>query len=128
MLNRVRDQRPAHNNASAITSSVTVSSLKLLYYRLFARCYSLVGSFADRVVVNSSWTRGHIAELWGFEEKKQACSIDKASRLHLIYPPCNTTNLHKSISLKRATRQEGKRLVVSIGQFRPEKDHFLQIR
>eukprot|EP01034_Spumella_vulgaris_P021323 gene21323-27353_t len=165
MLNKVREQRPAHNNASAITSSVTVSSLKLLYYQLFARCYSLVGSCADQVVVNSSWTRGHIAELWGFdkqrgdvsvdglcqpcddipgvsedqmktrvESKIKSASVDKTTntniknRLHLIYPPCNTTDLHKNIKLQRAVHKDGKRLVVSIGQFRPEKDHFLQIR
>jgi alpha-1,2-mannosyltransferase len=36
MLEKVRQQRPAYNNKGAIASSVTISSLKLVYYQLFA--------------------------------------------------------------------------------------------
>ncbi len=146
MLQQVRDQRPSHNNRGAISSSVSVSSLKLLYYRLFAGSYSLVGSCAHRVMVNSSWTQAHIAELWGGRTKKEQtaaklstkASVGKGSKdtivrddhsgLNLVFPPCNTTDLHCKMELRRESRVNGERLVVSIGQFRPEKDHFLQLR
>lgn len=146
MLNKVREQRPSYNNASAITSSVSVSRLKLAYYQLFARAYSFVGSCADSVMVNSSWTRAHIAELWGYNDREKQLSAAatqtqkaptstrakvaaSANTLHLVYPPCNTTDLHKNLTLRRPERTaRGERLVVSIGQFRPEKDHFLQLQ
>lgn len=151
MLNKVRERRPAHNNASIVASSVHISSIKVVYYQLFARAYSFVGSFADKVMVNSSWTRGHVSQLWGFPqpavlsaatvtaENKHAdhntelddtsiwCDPCNASRkLYLVYPPCNTEHL-EALPLARDAHQT-ERFVISIGQFRPEKDHFLQIR
>lgn len=86
MLSRVRDQRPSHNNSSWITSSVTVSQAKLLYYRAFARLYGIAGGcFASRVMVNSSWTRGHIAALW-----------KPTPRPTVVFPPCDTSELEVS--------------------------------
>ncbi len=124
MLSKVREQRPSYNNADAITSSVSVSQLKLAYYTAFAWAYCFVGSYADSVAVNSCWTKAHIAERWGF----LTASAERNTDLHLIYPPCNTTDLHAKMVLRREARVNGERLVVSIGQFRPEKDHYLQIR
>lgn len=81
MLSRVRDQRPSHNNSSWISSSVAVSRVKLLYYRVFAALYGGVGGFASTVMVNSSWTKGHVAALW------------KLSSPTIVYPPCDTSEL-----------------------------------
>jgi alpha-1,2-mannosyltransferase len=163
MLKKVRDQRPSYNNASVIASSVTISSLKLLYYKVFATAYSWAGKHARVVMVNSSWTRNHVRQLWWGNEGPTVTenaesqpepsrlgdcdSTDETGRtLALVYPPCNTTELlamgtdreaHHgagSASKQRATRRgpktgtTEKRIVLSIGQFRPEKDHMLQIR
>ena len=144
MLKRVREQRPSHNNASQIASSVTISSLKLLYYDLFAKAYRWVGGSAQTVMVNSTWTKQHIAELWWSEKARADFTISPAGasgvgvtkdgrRLALVYPPCNTTQLQGIEMVENATtmkknQSEHKRIILSIGQFRPEKDHMLQIR
>lgn len=134
MLNKVRERRPSFNNNARISSSVTVSNLKLLYYQLFARCYSYVGSYASTVMVNSSWTHKHIAELWNFpyeklSPKRSSKSKGNRNKLLLVYPPCNTSTL-ECIPLDRDSHDKthGKRVIVSIGQFRPEKHHILQIK
>lgn len=137
MLQKVREQRPSYNNSGRIASSVTVSFAKLLYYQCFAALYSFMGSFADSVVVNSSWTLGHIAELWRLQPSQEPGSSDQkplvartTRRLVLIYPPCNTEALC-GLEMKRAKVEVAgalRRVVISIGQFRPEKDHLLQLR
>lgn len=155
MLKKVREQRPSYNNASLIASSVTISSLKLWYYRLFAAAYSWAGRHASVVMVNSSWTRGHVQQLWwgGGEtgtSSEERSRVRKAPRtLALVFPPCNTKELlamrdadteehHENEGSKPRRRGSGqrsdrrtageKRIVLSIGQFRPEKDHMLQIK
>lgn len=85
-----------------------VSNVKLIYYRLFAMLYSIVGRYATVVMVNSSWTRDHIQQLW----KGQA---------HVVFPPCDTEELEK---LPLGHRED---LIISISQFRPEKQHKRQV-
>ena len=53
MLAAVAERRPAHNNAASIASSPARSQLKLLYYKLFARLYALVGRRADVVMART---------------------------------------------------------------------------
>ena len=63
-------------------------------------------------MVNSSWTRKHLRQLWW-----------KLSDAKRVFPPCNTTTL-QALPLERRL----KRLyLVSVAQFRPEKDHTLQL-
>eukprot|EP00904_Undaria_pinnatifida_P014133 jgi/Undpi1/9850/HiC_scaffold_28.g12304.m1 len=112
MLSRVRDQRPSHNNSSWISSSVGVSRAKLLYYHTFAFLYGVVGGFASNVMVNSSWTKRHISALWG------------RSSPAVVFPPCDTSEL-ESLPINDGGRE---RCALSVGQFRPEKDHALQVR
>jgi alpha-1,2-mannosyltransferase len=65
------------------------------------------------VMVNSSWTQRHISELW-WQRGKPA----------RVYPPCDTRAL-QALPLDRRL----KRLyLLSIAQFRPEKDHAMQLR
>lgn len=134
MLNKVRERRPSFNNNARISSSVTVSNLKLVYYQCFAHLYSFVGSYATTVMVNSSWTHKHIAELWNFpyeklSPKRASSNKKNKNKLLLVYPPCNTSTL-ESIPLDRESHDQThkKRVIVSIGQFRPEKHHVLQIK
>lgn len=88
--------------------------LFLSYYRLFARLYGLVGRCVDYAFVNSSWTLGHIVQLWPLPDRTQ-----------IVYPPCGIETL-AGLSLKRkGERQE--RVILSVGQFRPEKNHSLQL-
>lgn len=63
-------------------------------------------------MVNSSWTEKHILQLWNIP-----------FRTHRVYPPCETGHL------KKLEHLDGDKIVIlSIGQFRPEKDHPLQLQ
>jgi len=110
MLSLVWERRPTYNNDSKIATNTFISYIKLVYYLLFAICYGVVGSLATLVMVNSSWTYAHIRSLWRF------------TKIDIVYPPCDTTDLAE---LPLEPREN---VVVSIGQFRPEKDHELQLR
>lgn len=72
--------------------------------------YGWVGRTASTVMVNSSWTEDHIKNLWN-------CTT------HLVYPPCEVSHLKDLQHLKT-----DKIIIMSIGQFRPEKDHPLQLQ
>ncbi|XP_076051584.1 ALG11 alpha-1,2-mannosyltransferase [Oratosquilla oratoria] len=115
MLSVVNEQTEAHNNRGVIARSRGLSLLKLGYYHVFAFLYSLVGSCASVVLVNSSWTRDHITKIWG-----------RPGLTHIVYPPCDTERF-KNMPLVPDDEKEVK-TIVSIGQFRPEKDHPLQLR
>jgi alpha-1,2-mannosyltransferase len=68
-------------------------------------------------MVNSSWTEDHITKLW---------NSDKV--VHKIYPPCD---VKKFKEIKRDSNEDAcdeVKTILSLGQFRPEKDHALQIR
>lgn len=128
MLAKVREQRPDYNNSESITKSTTISTAKLAYYSVIARIYGYVGRYATTILVNSSWTKDHISGLW-----REDCK--------LVYPPCNTAMM-QAIPLegreKAAKEKEkeknkvgvdgAKYFIVSVGQFRKEKDHLLQLR
>lgn len=66
---------------------------------MFAYLYSLAGSFSDIVMVNSTWTKGHIDQLWGVNSK-------------IVYPPCDTA------SLTKLPLEDRQRTIVSVAQFR----------
>ena len=121
MLSRVGNKTISYNNASFISNSGILSTIKLLYYYLFAAIYGLAGSCAQVVMVNSTWTYGHIVSLW---RKKEQTSV--------VYPPCDT-KAFMELPIKIGNvdineDEDGIRSIVSIGQFRPEKDHPLQLR
>jgi len=69
-----------------------------------------MGGFCSLVMVNSTWTKNHIQARWNPKE------------IRLIYPPTDCQNLREISSKNR------KKIILSIGQFRPEKNHELQIR
>lgn len=115
MLQRVADRRTIHNNASIVSNNRLFSSVKVIYYQLFAVLYGFAGRCSDAVMVNSSWTRQHILQIW----RQQAVTF-------LIYPPCNVTQF-QNIPLHDDSRK-ATISIVSVGQFRPEKDHRLQIQ
>lgn len=63
-------------------------------------------------MVNSSWTSAHIQQLW-WSLKEPA----------LVYPPCDTSDL-QLLPLDRKLKHL---YLVSVAQFRPEKNHRLQL-
>lgn len=65
-------------------------------------------------MVNSSWTKDHIATLWCLRLRPP----------ELVYPPCDTADLQR-LPLDRKLKRL---LVLSVAQFRPEKNQELQLR
>ncbi|KAK9831961.1 hypothetical protein WJX81_003478 [Elliptochloris bilobata] len=113
MLAAVVARRPGFNNDPALAASWARSAAKLAYYCVFAAAYGAAGGCANAVMVNSSWTAGHIARLWW--------RVEPPLR---VFPPCDTAAL-AALPLDRKL----KRLyLVSLAQFRPEKDHAMQLR
>lgn len=135
MLKRVKNRVYSYNNSSYVTKNPFLSYIKLTYYRLFAKVrnniylklttslsnlcllpnfqlYSCVGRCALTVMVNSSWTEKHILQLWNIPFST-----------HRVYPPCEVGHLKKLQHL-----DSDKIIILSIGQFRPEKDHPLQLQ
>ena len=114
MLTTVRDREETYNNAGVISKSLVLTQAKLLYYKLFAFTYGLVGKCSSVIMVNSSWTQNHVLEIW----KKPECTT-------VVYPPCDTTEFSK---LENSSEVINTKQIISIGQFRPEKNHMLQVR
>lgn len=115
MITAVETSLPAFSNSPAITRSKWLRKAKVLYYRIFACVYGIAGRRNSVVMVNSSWTYGHIKKLW------------RPKTLSIVYPPCDTKTF-LSLHTKAECRQNGEMRIVSVGQFRPEKRHDMQLR
>ncbi|KAL1528605.1 hypothetical protein AB1Y20_009943 [Prymnesium parvum] len=112
MVKAVSSRHVAHNNSGSIAKSAIGTALKLLYYRLLVFLYSGAGRCADLVMANGSWTAGHLSQLWGRPPE-------------VVFPPCDTRALEELPLRPPGGRQPQ---IVSLAQFRPEKDHALQLR
>lgn len=66
--------------------------------------------FSDRTQTNSTWTDQHMIELWGHNKTVK------------LYPPCSISELLNYPKSYEANN------IISLAQFRPEKNHKLQIR
>lgn len=64
-------------------------------------------------MVNSSWTENHILDLW-----------DVPFKTHRVYPPCEVMHLKSLEHIENSNEI----IILSIGQFRPEKNHPLQLQ
>lgn len=113
---------PSFNNADYISSNPLLSAIKVIYYCVFALLYGLAGSCSDVIMVNSTWTLGHILALWR-----------APNRTSVVYPPCDVQSflsapLEDEQDNEKGSAERKCHSIVSVGQFRPEKDHRLQIR
>lgn len=114
MMHRVQHRVVAYNNASIIARNPLFSWLKLVYYRIFGWLYARAGRSADIVMVNGTWTEDHINELWNIPFK-----------VHRVYPPCDVSQLK---SLRPLATENDPIRILSVAQYRPEKDHPLMLQ
>ncbi|KAG8959236.1 asparagine-linked glycosylation protein [Tulasnella sp. 419] len=126
MLERVQSRKAGHTNTGEVASSRWKSTAKLIYYHIFAQMYSACLSRADTIVVNSSWTKNHIDHLLTtgkFNSLVRSPKSPAASSegVRIVYPPCDVTNL------EQFSPENREMIVLSIAQFRPEKEHSKQI-
>ncbi|CAH2088385.1 unnamed protein product [Euphydryas editha] len=114
MMKRVKHRMTSYNNSSAIARNPLLTWCKLLYYKVFGWLYGVMGRCADIVMVNGTWTEDHINELW---------KIPLST--HRVYPPCEVTELKK---LRSLVKDSDPIRILSVAQFRPEKDHPLMLQ
>ena len=115
MLQRVSQREATYNNASIVSNSSVLTGIKIVYYRIFAYLYGVAGNRSDMIMVNSTWTYGHIKSLWKAPGKTV-----------IVYPPCDISQFTKIPFSSKPN--SGFRSILSVAQFRPEKDHPLQLR
>ncbi|KAH7339450.1 glycosyltransferase family 4 protein [Rhizoctonia solani] len=117
MLARVKSRTSQYNNTNEVAKSELRTNAKVMYYNMFALAYSASLSLAQPIMVNSSWTKSHVEYLLNHSP------IPSGSRksLSIVYPPCDTQAM-ASFSLEGR-----KKIIMSLAQFRPEKDHAKQI-
>lgn len=78
----------------------------------FVQFYSLAGQCADICMVNSTFTSEHLTNIWN-------------RPMHIVYPPCDVNHLK---NIPRSDNVPEKIRILSLAQFRPEKDHPLQLQ
>ncbi|WVQ98028.1 hypothetical protein IAU59_005149 [Kwoniella sp. CBS 9459] len=140
MVKRVRERTQGVENAGASKSAIK-TQIKLIYYRIFTSLYSVSLLFSQHIMTNSSWTQAHIRSLLTAgrssylasfllkdettlqkrEDRGEVKKEDRA-RCGVVYPPCDTTELVKLSGLNKRKRE-----IVSLAQFRPEKEHSKQL-
>lgn len=87
---------------------------KAYYYKALIWLYKRVGQWADLIMANSRWTQNHLVNLFEVPDKTL-----------VVYPPCDVTEF-KELPFER--QQPRFNQIVSVSQFRPEKDQLLQVR
>lgn len=114
MMRRVKHRVSSYNNSSLIARNPVFTWLKLFYYKIFGQVYGVVGRCAHVIMVNGTWTEEHINELWAVP-----------SITHRVYPPCDVSQLKQLNSL---VKESDPICILSVAQFRPEKDHPLMLQ
>ena len=130
MLGRVRERKGSYVNSTSISSSRVLTWGKLLYYRLFMYYYSLSLKCSSFIMVNGSWTGGHMRSILSHSDLLlDLLHLMIPSLLlswetptpQVVFPPCPTKDLS---SIPLTSR---KHTLLSLAQFRPEKDHKTQL-
>ena len=95
MLATVQQGVDQYNNQHTAQNPI-MKQVKLVYYWAIYYFYKFCGLFVDQVACNSSWTRGHMNELWNKTDQ---------SEIQTIFPPCDTSSFIDKISLDVSYRQ-----------------------
>lgn len=99
-------------------------ALKKIYWELFAKLYSRMGSSIDVVMTNSSWTASHIRDLWDTPRRENG----KTSQITVVYPPVAVEEMEHSIEVSPSSEFKRQKILLYIAQFRPEKNHQLILK
>ncbi|CAJ1035634.1 alpha-1,2-mannosyltransferase, putative [Leishmania guyanensis] len=111
MTQRVRSGEVSHTNSVTMAQYRLLRCAKVVYYEMFTLLYRCMGFFPNMVLTNSSWTQRHVQSLFW----PRTCIR--------LYAPCDVARFAAG-SRPPALRNNR---IVSIGQFRPEKNHVLQL-
>jgi alpha-1,2-mannosyltransferase len=116
MIGKVTSRKSDFNNRTIFTSNRLLLAIKTLYYRVFLLSYRICGWFVKVAVGNSNWTVNRLQAVW------------KRSDIEVLYPPAAIGDGEHITVI--AAQEDKVRLnaIVSVAQFRPEKNHELQLR
>lgn len=109
MLESIKENKSSFNNDEKISKSNVLTRIKIIYYKLLCWFYKLTGRFMDTIMVNSTWTSNHIETLYGRKPT-------------ILYPPCDCRQFSEF-----PLDNHKKGVILSVGQFRPEKKYELQL-
>lgn len=107
-------QVKSYNNSGLIAGNSVLRNAKIAYYKYLTRIYSFCGKCCDLAFTNSTWTNGHIIRSW-----------TECPSIKLLYPPCDLSPFINRIQVK--SEKYDSIQVISLSQFRPEKNHRLQL-
>lgn len=110
MISKVAQGLTSFNNNQGISRSPLLTAAKLTYYRGLLKVYGWCGGMIGVSMANSKWTTGHLQRIW------------KNVQINLVYPPCDVEPFLAGSGKSKRTRD-----IVSLSQFRPEKNHQLQL-
>ena len=99
--------------------SILYSIFKSIYYWILLKLYAYCGSYATAVWANSTWTGQHLQQVWNIQSRRRPIQI--------LYPPCSTTTINHNNNNNNHTSKRTT-YILSIAQFRPEKNHTLQLQ
>ncbi|KAF7974291.1 hypothetical protein HWV62_12432 [Athelia sp. TMB] len=136
MLARVHTRTAGPTNSSSISASPLLSRGKALYYRAFMHLYARALRTADVLMANGTWTAAHVDQILGHEDAlldalhwlpplvllKLAEPAAPPRHARIVFPPCDTR------AMAEFPLDERERVIVSVAQFRPEKDHAAMLR
>ena len=152
MIARVASRADTYNNRSIVAHSWLLSVLKLAYYKSFAVVYGACGRYAACVAANSSWTAAHLRRLWRVDRVRVVyppCNVAGLTDFSLsdrsgggrgdiqggvqggVQGGRGVKGVEGIEGVERVDGGDGSGegpYLVSVGQFRPEKDHALQLR
>src|SRR5262245_25208390 len=74
-------------------------------------------------MTNSSWTQGHIQQLWGPARTEK----HRGSPIAVVYPPVAVRELEQEVEVSVESEKRREKVLLYIAQFRPEKDHQLML-
>lgn len=107
-------QIKSYNNSGLIANNFALRNVKIMYYKYLSKVYSFCGKCCDLAFTNSTWTNGHIIRLW-----------TECPSIQMVYPPCDLSPFINRIRIERIKTDSIQ--VLSLSQFRPEKNHLLQL-
>ena len=120
MIKAIKNE--SYNNKSFISNNEVLRTLKMIYYKILFYVYHRILEYCDVVCANSTWTFNHLTKHYNLQPKRP--KIIKSFKI--LYPPCDVSLSKPSTNCLSFDDRANDFL--SIGQFRPEKNHKLLIQ
>ena len=115
MFAKIESRKADYNNREIFTKNSFLFAMKISYYKFFLFLYRACGWFTDIAVANSNWTGSRIEAVW------------HRKKVDVLYPPAAIGSGDQIKDITAGEDKARRKVLVSLAQFRPEKNHRLQI-